>query len=67
MSVVSQTQKNMRDGDAKLMSQEINLERRLEHIENICTSYMQTPGFPKNVVMNHVIKVARGEIKIEEE
>lgn len=45
------------------MKEEIELQNRLNHIENICESYLKTPGIPKNVIMKHVIKIAKGEIK----
>jgi hypothetical protein len=48
------------------MDDKINLENRLHHIEEICETYLDTPGFPKNVVMKHLIGVAKGEINCEE-
>lgn len=48
------------------MDDKIVLENRLHHIEEICETYLDTPGFPKNVVMKHLIGVAKGEINCEE-
>ena len=45
------------------MNYKIDLENRLQHIEEICETYIDTPGFPKNVVMKHLIGIAKGEIK----
>lgn len=38
-----------------------DLQDRLNYIEQICETYLETPGFPKNVVIKHVIDVAKGE------
>ena len=37
------------------------LQERLDRIEEICETYLDTPGFPKNVIMKHVIGVAKGK------
>ncbi len=56
-------QKNIWDVMHSKMKEDIELRNRLNHIENICESYLRTPGMPKNVIMKHVIKVAKGEEK----
>ena len=43
------------------MDNDIELQERLNRIEEICESYLETPGFPKNVVIKHVIDIAKGE------
>ena len=43
------------------MNDKMELQNRLEHIEEVCQAYLETPGFPKNVVMKHVIGIAKGE------
>ena len=43
------------------MSKKTDLQNRLNHIEEICETYLDTPGFPKNVVIKYVIDVAKGE------
>lgn len=48
------------------MNDDTELKDRLNYIENICESYLKTPGMPKNVIMQHVIKVAKGEINRDE-
>lgn len=48
------------------MNDDVELKNRLNHIENICESYLKTPGIPKNVIMKHVIKAAKGELNSEE-
>jgi len=48
------------------MNYKIDLENRLQHIEEICETYLDTPGFPKNVVMKHLIGIAKGKINCEE-
>jgi len=48
------------------MNTKIDLENRLHHIETICETYLDTPNFPKNVVIKHVIKIAKGEIELED-
>ncbi len=49
------------------MNDKINLENRLNHIEEICETYLETPGFPKNVIMKHLIGIAKGEISSEKD
>jgi len=44
------------------MNDTADLQSRLNRIEEICETYLDTSGFPKNVVMRHVIDVAKGEI-----
>jgi len=43
------------------MSDTTDLQSRLNRIEEICETYLDTPGFPKNVVIKYVIDVAKGE------
>jgi hypothetical protein len=42
------------------------LKNRLGHIQQICEIYLETPGFPKDVVIKHVIDVAKGDISHSE-
>ena len=44
------------------MSDITELKQRLDHIEDICEKSLQTPGFPKEVILKHVAKVANGKI-----
>lgn len=43
------------------MNDKMELQNRLDYIEEICQVYLETPGFPKNIVMKHVIGIAKGE------
>jgi len=43
------------------MNDKIELQDRLSRIEEICEVYLDTPGFPKDVIMKHVIDIAKGE------
>jgi len=47
------------------MNDDVDLKDRLDRIEKICKSYLETPGFPKNIVLKHVINVAKGEVTQE--
>jgi len=40
----------------------IGLQNRLDRIEQICEAYLDTSGFPKEVIMKHIIELAKGEI-----
>lgn len=42
------------------MNDKNELENRLNYIEEICEVYLETPGFPKDVMIQHVIDVAKG-------
>jgi len=43
------------------MNDKVELQNRLDHIEEVCQVYLETKEFPKNIVMKHVIGIAKGE------
>ena len=49
------------------MNKELELQNRLEHIEQICKAYIKTQGLPKDVIMKHVIGIAKGQVKREDQ
>jgi len=48
------------------MDNKTELEDRLHHIEEICEVYLDTPGFPKDIVIKHVIEIAKGKKQKDE-
>jgi hypothetical protein len=49
------------------MEDTIGLQDRLDRIEQICEAYLDTSGFPKEVIMKHIIELAKGDASQKEE
>jgi len=50
------------------MDDTVELQNRLDQIEEICEVFLGSPpGFPKDVIIKHVIKLAKGELVYGEE